>query len=314
MIETKCLGLSQTDLLVQTALEFGIHELRRRPELLDYCFAWFPKDELTAGTFGDKEVEQAKKWFLATDIPVVIGYRVDRAKLPCVSVTMLSDVESQNTLADLHYETSEYKGGWPNLCAPFVPIAYSPETGIMQLPPATVAELFVVAGQVLVDKLGRTAEIRERLSVDRIRIDANTQLEVSGLVIRGRKPSKILTLRNAYFSESFLVGSHVMDDQSRTVWLYAIVKFSLLRGRRELLEGRGFERTSLSGSDLKQIQYLDTGSQPGFARYLTVSGAALNVWPDEERDAVESIDWSFTFSPAGSREERPASETTDRQR
>ena len=313
MIETKCLGLSQTDLLLKTALEVGIHELRRRPDLIDYCFAWLPKDQLTAATFGENELTQARRWFLATEIPVVAGYLLDRAKLPCVSVTMLRDSEAQNTLADSHYDTHEYRGGWPDLSCPFVPVAYSPATGVMRLPKEVVSALFVVAGQVLVDRLGRTAEIRERLSRDQIRVDADIQLEVSGLVIRGRKPAKLVTLRSAYFEESFLVGAHVMDDQSRTIWLYTIVKFALLRGRRALLEGRGFDCTSISGSDLKQIQYLDTNSQPGFARYLTVSGKALNVWPDEERDPAEAIRWSWTFSPVGGSEAEPATETTDPQ-
>lgn len=314
MIETKCLGLSQTDELLKSALEVGIHELRRRPELLDYCFAWLPKDALTSGSFGQNEVDQAKRWFLSTEVPVVAGYRIDHGKLPCVSVSMLRDAETNNTLADLHYDTFERKGGWPDLCRPFVPLAYSPDTGIMRLPPETTAELFVVAGQVLADKLGRTAEIRERLSIDQIRIDPHLSLEVSGLVVRGRRPAKLLTLRNAYFDESFLVGCHAMDDQSRTIWLYAIIKFCLLRGRRALLEARGFERTSISGSDLKQIQYLDASSQPGFARYLTVSGSALNVWPDEERDAPEAIEWSFSFRAADGADLRPEQETTDRQR
>lgn len=310
MIETKCLGLSQTDELLKSALEVGLHELRRRPELLDYCFAWLPKDQLTARTFGENELTQARAWFLATDVPVVAASRIDRAKMPCVSVTMLRDSETGNTLADLHYQTHEPKGGWPDLCPPFVPVAYSPTTGIMRLPEATIAALFVVAGQVMVDRLGRSAEIRERLSREEVRIDANSALEVSGLTVRGRKPAKILTLRNAYFDESFLIGCHATGDQHHAIWLYAIVKFCLLRGRRELLEARGFDCSSISGSDLKQIDYLDTSSQPGFARYLTVSGKALNAWPDEERDAAEAIDWSWTFGSSGGSDARPATDTT----
>lgn len=298
--ETQCLGLMASDVCVRTALIVGLQELRAAPDLIDLAFAWLIKDELTEATYGQNEADRARQWFCNNDVPIVAGRRIEPADLPCVSITMLRDTETRNTLDDRHYNTWEYRGGWPNLTEPFTPTAYSTTTGEMVLP--STITLVLAAGQVLVDRLGRTAVIREVLAARTLRIDRGAALEVSGVVIRGRFPPRAITLRNAYFEESLLVGCHAMGDQSQVIWLYTLVKFTLLRIRRRLLEGRGLENTSISGSDLKAIDYLDTSSQPGFARYLTVQGMALNVWPDDEAEVIESAAITFSFSPAGGSE------------
>lgn len=288
--------MSFSDVILRSALEVGFYELRTRPDWIDYAFRGMVADELTTAHYGQTEREAAKRWFLSTNIPVVSAQRLDAAVMPCVSILMLSDAESNNKLDDRHHDTKEYGGGWPDLCAPFVPTSFDPATGILGLPPALVAQLLVVPGQYLVDRFGRVARIAEKLDATTLRIRPGTPLEVAGLVVRGQYPPTAVTLRSAYFEEGFSVGCHDRGDHAKVIWLYTLTKFTLLRVRRRLLEARGFEVSSISGSDLRRADSYDTDSQPGFARYLTVRGKVLNVWPDDEAVVAESVAVTFTFS------------------
>ena len=77
-METRTIGIVQGDVIVRAALIAGLQELRSRPHLLDYVFAWLPKDELSSGQYG-AEPETVKRWFLANNVAVVSGRRLDQA-------------------------------------------------------------------------------------------------------------------------------------------------------------------------------------------------------------------------------------------
>ncbi len=294
------IGLSFSDLVVRSAIIVGLQELRTRPDWIDYAFEGLVADELTADKYGTEERDRAKAWFLRTKIPVVAAQRLQSVETPTVvTVLMQQDVEANNKLDDRHYDPYEYSGGWPDLCPPFVPTSFSPSTGVMALPAVTVAAVYVVPGQVLVDRLGRSTKVLEKLDDSTIRIARNVPLEASGLVVRGKYPAKAVTLRSAYFDESFVVSCHDRGDEAHVLWLYVLVKLTLLRVRRRLLEGRGFEVSSISGSDIRRAEYFDDASQPGYVRSLTLRGKVLNAWPDDESAVVESVGFAWSFSAAG---------------
>ncbi len=292
---------------LRSAIEVGFHELREQPWLFDYVFAWLINDELTEKNYGRGEMEVCRKWFLANNVDVIPVQLLNASYKQCVTVAVQGDVESRNKLDDRHYDTKDYQGEWSDLSKPFVPVAYDAAGGYLKLPQATVEEVYVVRGQLLVDRLGRSVPVLEKLSADELRIPTNASLEISGLVVRGKYPPRAVTLRSAYFDESFQVGCHT-KDAGQTIWLYLITKFTLLRVRRRLLEARGLENSALSGSDFRITEFGDSNSQPGMSRYLTVRGEALNVWPDDVASVVESIAFFWTFSPRGSTEETVFSE------
>lgn len=113
-METKALGIFQGDIVIRTAILMGLRELRDRPELLDYCFAWLPQDEYTAKQYGTATVEAAKRWYLNTEVNVSLDVRVGEAKLPMVSITLGDSQESDSTLGDIHYDPAE-DGPEPNM-------------------------------------------------------------------------------------------------------------------------------------------------------------------------------------------------------
>jgi len=52
-------------------------------------------------------MERAILWTKKTEIQVTMDTRLDQAKLPAVSITMLDDAEDQSTHGDVHYDTQE---------------------------------------------------------------------------------------------------------------------------------------------------------------------------------------------------------------
>lgn len=107
MVETKSIGIMQSDVVIRTAIMKAFRELRKDPRLLEYCFAWLPNDDLTAAEYGEPTVEKAKKWFLNTDIKVTLDVRVDAAKLPAITISLDSSQETDATLGDVNYEPGE---------------------------------------------------------------------------------------------------------------------------------------------------------------------------------------------------------------
>jgi len=78
---TSTLGIHQSDVIIRTAIIAALADLRANPWKLDYVFSSLPKDTLTAKSYGEKDIAQAKRWFLSTEIPVTMVPRIDKAKL-----------------------------------------------------------------------------------------------------------------------------------------------------------------------------------------------------------------------------------------
>lgn len=105
---TEPLGIHQSDIIIRSALIAGLDDLRANPWLLDYVFSSLPKDDLTKNDYGQREVDNAKKWFLNTEIPVIMNTRIDETKVPAISVSLMDSNESDTTLGDVHYVPVEY--------------------------------------------------------------------------------------------------------------------------------------------------------------------------------------------------------------
>ena len=119
---TESLGIFQSDVIIRSCIVAALADLRANSWLLDYVFASLPKDEMTMKDYGEKSVEKAKEWFLKTKIPVAMVPRLNEAQVPCITIKLQDSTESEVTLADVHYQTSELNSGvWPNIVGPFTP-------------------------------------------------------------------------------------------------------------------------------------------------------------------------------------------------
>jgi hypothetical protein len=302
---TEAKGIFQSDLLIRAALIQGIRELRAHPYLLDYCFAHLVDDELTADTYGDRERQKAKAWFLRTDIPVVMDYRQVAPEGHQISVALVDSSQAETTLASVHYQPTEsVESIWPVLLGPFAAASYNGGTGEVVLSAETAAELVVVPGMILTDRVGRAAEVAEVVLseagrwVGRFKVATGTQLDLTSATIKGARPALVQQLESTNFKEVYRVGAHALGEGYVLTWLHSIVLFILLRYEQALLEARGFERASLSSGPFAKDERW-TKVEDLYTRFVTITGYARQSWPKRTEPRINSTDFYPAFVRAG---------------
>lgn len=288
MTPTQGYGIVQPDVIVRTALIQAMADMRQNPWVLDFVFSSLPNDELTEKTYGQKEVDRAKAWFLATEIPVVSAYLVGQPKLPCISIALQESREDKNTLGDTHYYVSEdLNDPWPILVGPFTPESYVVATGEMTIPLEAVGAVSLSDGMVVVDAVGTEHPIVEVADTNVVLLADGTVANFKGATIRGPRPSYRVELESAAFQESYVLGCHVTGDPVQVHYLHSIVLFALLRYRETLLEARGLDNTFVTSSDLQQNNAFDT--ELVFSRYITLSATVRHYWPKLQQPKILGV-------------------------
>ena len=78
-------------------------------------------------------------------------------------------------------------------------------------------------------------------------------------------------------------------------YLHSILVFALLRYKQSLLEARGFERTSLSSSDLRRDD--ETLPEVLYSRYVTLTGYVRQAWPKSTNPRIGAIQVKLLAAP-----------------
>ncbi len=287
---TRIVGIHQSDVIIRSAVEAGLADLRANPFLLDYVFASLPQDVLTWREYGEKSLQAAKKWFLTTEVPVTIEPHINESRWPQITISLLesSEVVPEATLGDVNYEPNETSSAnWPALTPQFTPQSFNPSTGVVVL--AAVPEAWVGRGMYLVDKQGQAHEITESLSETsfRISVEPGAIPDLRSCVLKSRRPSWNIAVESSSFKESYRLGIHTTDPVHLT-WLHAIVQFALLRYKQVLLEARGFERSTISSSQVARDQGFETENL--FSRFITISGNVRQFWPKAITPVIDGVE------------------------
>lgn len=285
---SEIIGLFQGDIIIRSALLEGIADLRRNPWLLQYVFASLKYDDLTSRVYGQKEIDQAAKWFMATEIPIFMSARVDKSKFPCVSISQVDSSETELTLADVHYKPSEDNDLQnPPLTAVFAPVSFVSSTGVMIVPDSVTANLILAPGMVIYDDTGRGHPILEVTDRSTFSISAGVTNSFSHAVIKGAAPSRIATLESVKERETYQIGCHVQGEPVHLTYLHSIIKFIIFRYRQDLFEARGFERSTSHSSDFSRNAFFD--AELVFTRSITLTGTVTQVWPKLVSDKITGV-------------------------
>jgi len=263
--------------------------VRENPALLDHIFHSLAEDDITRDVYGEKQIAQAKEWFLKTEIPVMMNFRVAEEHLPAIVISLQESAEADQTHGDVHYVPQErVPGDWPVLTRPFTPLAYSPVSGIMVLPPGIMGDKVIGAGMYIVTRDGRQHVIKQNLGDDEISLTPYTADDFTGAVIKGSRERYITTVESVTFKEVYQLGIHVISEPVYLLYLHSIVQFMLLKYKQDLLERRGYERTSLSSTDFRRN--LEFDNEEVFSRYITITGYARHYWPKDTTQAIDVVD------------------------
>lgn len=281
-------GIHQSDVVIGSAIMAAIEDVRANDWLLDYAFASLPRDTLTRDKFGEKEIENAKKWFRSTQIPVFLSVRIDEPKFPCISVSIVNQSEGEQVLGDTHYVENQEDGRvWPALTPAFTPTSYSPQTGVMRVPTEIGDGLVFAPGMQLIDRTGRAHEVLESPDRYTLVLPAGITASFRDTVVKGKPPSSIVHLESVRMRETYSVGSHVQGEPTHLTYLHTILLFCMLRYKARLLEARGFERSELSASEFRRNEFFEMENV--FSRHTNINGYVQQSWPGDIVPKMTSV-------------------------
>ncbi len=290
------------DIIVRPGLIAALNYLRAHPDDLDAIWASIAQDGLTSSSpgYGLNQVQLARAWFLAREIPVFLNIRVpdDLRSGAFITVSALKSDEQVNTLGDSTWVQEDVEAPNPWLCAEFTPTGYDKQTRVLTIP-ATATALVVLTDSVLVvNNRGTEYGIARVIDDTHVVLDVDQGAAVDLNRIRLRYPhdSHRVSMGGAVFRETYGIGCHSYEEPIHALYLHAIVAHILTRHRVEFFEARGFQSTSFSTGALEPDS--NFGAELGYSRYVTLTGQFHHLWTTEPSEKVQAVEAQFRVTGA----------------
>lgn len=86
------------EIIVQKVIQEGIEELRQDPIAFNNVFESFAQDPLIKD-YGQTYIDQVRKWFMETKIPVVQSWSFNTQRIPCISIHLSTELEDESKAA-----------------------------------------------------------------------------------------------------------------------------------------------------------------------------------------------------------------------
>lgn len=286
------------DAIIRTAIELGLEDLKKSPWIIEDIFSEFLENPYLNQKYGMKEVQRAKEFFLNNKIQIFMHHRIDKEEFPCVTIGVGSSSEDKSlaTLGDQSVDVQELDPDKINkpltfIVPKFTPKAYNQSTGTMTLPSSDGFQ-YVSADMILVNlDTGSGFIIKDKKATNKIVITAGTELTGDNYAIAPRYQFYRARSERIISQETYNIGCHAHGDPSTLLFLYAIVKYSLLRYREGLLEYNNFQLSTISSSEM--VKNNGFGADNVFSRYITLTGQTEETWlktPFRVIEATELID------------------------
>lgn len=244
------MGILATDIVIKTAIEAAIADLRKNKWILSDVYGDLAGDPMAATDYGYKEVERATEWMLGNDIGVYITNLVDTPRFPCITIVRTSSREMQERAAladDFSMEDIEPAGITrqnQRMTPEFTPKAYDKTKGIVTLPDSITTSA-VFNGQYLVAKRsGKAYIIQHVLTSSSFQIAAGTNDDFTEAYVV--PPTSLWNLQKelTFLEETFAIGMHAQSDINQALWLRQLMQYIMLRYKESYIEKRGVELSS----------------------------------------------------------------------
>jgi hypothetical protein len=275
-----------TDILIKTAIEAGIADLRKNKYLLTDIFPLMSleNDPLLA-TYQGTDYRNALQWFSQTDIKTVLYLRRDLPTFPCISIALVSSSEDlpDTSLGDVgigamgDFNPEDAQRPPTKVYNNFTPISYNPATGTVTLPSNLNTYQLAPELHMLVEKnTGRGFVVKKILDQQNFNILPNQVLDLTSVYI-----APVSDLWNAHygrsrFKDTYEIGVHGNSQPTEAIWLAQIVEYILLKYKARLFEQRGiilgtFTESNVSRNDNYQADTV-------YSRFFNVSFQSETRW------------------------------------
>jgi hypothetical protein len=283
------------DVIIKTAIELGLEDLKKSPWIIDDIFSDFIENPYLAQKYGMKEIQRAKEFFFNNKIHIFMHHRIDKEEFPCVTIGVGSSSEDKSlaTLGDQSADVQDLDPDRINqpltfVVPEFTPNSYVSSTGTMTLPSSDNFQ-YISEGMILVDlDTGSGYIVRSKKSGNKITITAGTELTGDRYAIAPKYQFYRARAERIISQETYNIGCHAHGDPSTLLFLYAIVKYSLLRYREGLLEYNNFQLSTITSSEMVENQSF--GSDNVYSRYITLTGQVEESWLKTPFRVIESVD------------------------
>ena len=280
--------MTNLDLELQSIIQLGFDTIREDPTLLDKIFAHLNEPHL-ATKFGDKEIDKIKQWIDENDVPVVLAWALQAAKAPQISIHLSQSQEDvENAFIGDHSGFTREGQIQRTIIEEFVPLSLDVPNNTITVPSTTDLTLARPA-HILVDGKQPVGEQYEIVDIRGNEIEFN----LLGAAFEPRKAKivsfineKVLRRGEAYFRENIDIGLHGHGDQNTVLWMYSIVRWTLLRFRPEL-ENRCMDISTFAASDFKKDnQYLGENI---FTRWIRFTARTRVTWDEDPQPQIDTI-------------------------
>jgi len=299
------IGIFQGDLVVKTAIELAIEDMRKNPWIIEDIFRSLVENPLLARKYGMKEVARAKEFLLNNNIAIYMRHRLDKMEYPCITISIGTSNEDKAlaTLGDQSVAFEEYDAneiGKPIkfLVSPFLPVSYDITTGIVEIPDTIQEYRYIGQGMLLVDPTtGNAFIINGKAGINGLQIDPGSELPSGELAIIPQYHIYKARRERAISQEQYTIGCHTHGDPSTLIFLFSLVKYSLYRYREGLLEHNNFQISNLSCTDM--IKNDQMAEENVYSRWITLSGQVEESWVKTPFRFIEAIDLNDPDRPDG---------------
>lgn len=289
-------GIFQGDIIIKTAIELGIEDMRNNPWLIDHMLSDLVNISYLTDKYGQKQIDACKEWLRNAQVDVYMRGREDKDRLPCVTIQMGPSNEKPDMkhMADQSTEKAilvpnQIGKPIPYVIKPFVPTGYDDSTGEVSIDP-DIDLRGVSPGMILVNPANGTGYKIKSITPMGIEIEPGLEIEATQFGIVPQFQYYEARVEHSFFDEPYTIGCHAHGDTQNVLFLWSIVKYSILRYRESLLEANGFTESSISsGPPDFDEPFTTPGGEKAWVRSMILTGQVENSWIKSPRRFIESV-------------------------
>lgn len=274
------MGIFPGDLIIKTALQAALADIRRNQFLIDDLASQVVSDPLTKALYGDAYVDKVKK-FLKYQIDVVMADRLDTAKFPCISIAIGSGSEDsgREALGDSYGSESvdaATLGGAvldspAIIIGPVTPNSYDSVTGKIVFD-SSVNLSNVFDGYIVFDEINQKGyPIVLAQDVSTIFIEANSKPNLTGMTIRPTTNQVSHIRRSLWHYENYDLEVFAVE-QADALYLWQLVMYMLIRYKKPFFDARGFSISTANYGPMERGVLGESNPNTLFSRKITLRG------------------------------------------
>lgn len=275
-----------TDLLIKSAIDSGIADLRKNKYLLTDIFpVMVTENDPLLAQYQGTDYRNAYQWFSETDIKTVLYLRRDLPSFPCISIALVSSQEdtSKDSLGDVNVfpmgdiDPQSVQRPPTKVYRNFTPTSYNPSTGTITMPSNLNTYQLAPELHMLVEKnSGRGFTIQRVIDFQNFQILPNQTLDITDVYIAPVSDTWNAHYGRSRFNDSYEIGVHGNSQPTEAIWLSQIVEYILLKYKAKLFEQRGLILSTFSeGNVSRNENYL---ADTVYSRYFSVNFQSETTW------------------------------------